>query len=63
MMFGVTTQHEDNTLTIEDMMTILREKGITMIVEGCGCCGSPWMTFTYEGKTFDGEDVNFDTGK
>lgn len=70
MMFGVTTQHEDknmkaedNTLTIEDMMAILREKGITMSVGGCGCCGSPGVTFTYEGKTFDGDDASFDTEK
>ena len=46
---------ENNTLRLQDVMAILREKGITMSLGGCGCCGSPWMTFTYEGKTFDTE--------
>ncbi len=52
---------ELSALTLEDVKTILREKGIAMSVGGCGCCGSPWVSFTYQGRTFDGDDAEFDT--
>lgn len=48
---------------IEKMKKILVEHGIEMKVEGCGCCGSPWVTFTYKGKKIVDEvdDCVFDT--
>lgn len=51
--------NDQNTLTLEDVQRILKEKGITMSVAGCGCCGSPNVKFTYENETFDGDNANF----
>jgi hypothetical protein len=39
----------------------LRSFGIKMSVGGCGCCGSPDVSFTYNGQTVKGEGFNFDT--
>jgi len=48
----------------ERMIEILKSHGIEMEVEGCGCCGSPCVTFVYNGETIvDDSDVNFDTQK
>ncbi len=39
------------------MIDILKSHGIDMCVGGCGCCGSPWVTFKYNGEIiFDVED-------
>ena len=36
---------------------ILKNLGIEMKVGGCGCCGSPWVSFKYKGKTIlDAQD-------
>jgi hypothetical protein len=42
---------------------ILREVGISMIVGGCDCCGSPWVTFKFRGETIldDATSVHIDT--
>jgi hypothetical protein len=34
----------------EKMISILEEHGIEMSIGGCGCCGSPWITFIYKGE-------------
>ena len=45
------------------MIDILRLHGIEMEVQGCGCCGSPYVLFKYLGETIvDGEDINFNSG-
>lgn len=42
---------------VERMKQILKEAGISMSVNGCGCCGSPVVTFTYKGEQIlDHED-------
>ncbi len=42
---------------LERMKKILNEHGIKMSVGGCGCCGSPWVSFEYKGEVlFDGEE-------
>lgn len=48
---------------IEKMKKILKENGIEMQVSGCGCCGSPWVTFKYKGEEIidDERDCEFDT--
>ena len=46
------------------MINILKEHGIEMSVGGCGCCGSPWVTFKYNGDIiFDDDDANFYTSE
>lgn len=41
---------------------ILRDNGIAMIVDGCGCCGSPRVRVEYEGLVIiDDDTVTFDT--
>ena len=34
---------------LEEVEQVLRDAGIHMYVNGCGCCGSPWVTFEYGG--------------
>lgn len=44
------------------MIEILKSHGIEMKVDGCGCCGSPWVKFEYHGETIvDKQDAGFDT--
>lgn len=44
------------------MIEILKIHGIEMKVGGCGCCGSPWVEFKYNGETiFDDDGASFDT--
>jgi hypothetical protein len=47
----------------ERMIDILKSHGIEMVVGGCGCCASPWVTFKYKGETIVEDDCNagFDT--
>lgn len=41
----------------QKMIDILRSHGIEMNVGGCGCCGSPWVSFRYKGELIvDGEE-------
>ena len=47
-----------NRMTKADLVQLFKEKGITVTIWGCGCCGSPIVTVTSEGRIFDGEDVN-----
>lgn len=53
---------EANAAAIERMKDILRGLGISMSVDGCGCCGSPHVTFSFNRKTIvDQDDCRFDT--
>ena len=35
---------------IDEVKRILSERGIEMNVQGCGCCGSPAVSFKCDGK-------------
>jgi hypothetical protein len=35
---------------LELVKKILKDNGIEMSVEGCGCCDSPCVTFIYKGE-------------
>ena len=34
----------------EKIAEILKEHGIKIEIGGCGCCGSPWVSFEYKGE-------------
>jgi uncharacterized Zn finger protein (UPF0148 family) len=45
---------------IEEAKKLLKNNGFTMSIEGCGCCGSPWVTLHHNGKIIiDDEEVIF----
>ncbi len=45
---------------IEKMKEILKSHDIEMSVDGCGCCGSPWVSFVFKGEEIiDEEECNF----
>lgn len=49
---------------MERIKQILKSHDIEMVVGGCGCCGSPWATFSYKGEEiFDSDEFNLDTSK
>lgn len=53
---------DNGEIAIKRMVAILNRHGITMRVDGCGCCGSPNVFFAYRGKTvLDEDDACFAT--
>jgi hypothetical protein len=48
---------------IKRVVDILKSHGIEMAVGGCGCCGSPWVYFKYNGEVIldNEDDTYFDT--
>ena len=46
----------------EQVVEILRKHDIRMYVGGCGCCGSPWVKFEYNGEIIADlkDDFSFD---
>lgn len=45
------------------MEEILRSLGVEMKVGGCGCCGSPWIEFRFNGQEFKSEYEQLDTNR
>ena len=43
----------------EKVKEILLSHGIKMTIGGCGCCGSPWVSFVYNGQTICDDCENF----
>lgn len=43
----------------QQVMDILAEHGIKMNVTGCGCCGSPTVSFEHDGKLVVDEEDQF----
>jgi hypothetical protein len=48
---------------IKKVKEILKANDIEMSVGGCGCCGSPFVSFSYRGEVIveDEDDFKFDT--
>jgi len=49
----------------EKIAEILKEHGIKIEIGGCGCCGSPWVSFEYKGEMIikDQDDFKIDMFK
>jgi len=49
----------------ELMIKILKNYGIEMEVFGCGCCGSPTVSFSWNGESLlkDEDSCNFSTNE
>lgn len=41
-------------MTIEEIETLLKSKGIRLCIGGCGCCGSPWVALEVDGELIVG---------
>jgi hypothetical protein len=44
---------------IKKVKEILKANDIEMSVGGCGCCGSPFFSFSYKGEVIVEEEDNF----
>ena len=45
--------------TKEQVIKILSQHGIKMSIGSCGCCGSPWVSFEYNGKMIVNDEESF----
>ena len=41
------------------IIKILKNHGILMNIDGCGCCGSPLVSFSYNGELIIDTEVEF----
>ena len=41
---------------IKKVKSVLKDHGIKMKIGGCGCCGSPWVVFEFNGEKIESED-------
>lgn len=49
-------KHEDLKQRVKE---ILRQNNIKISIGGCGCCGSPWVSFEKDGVKIVDEIDNF----
>lgn len=35
----------------DELVAVLKERGIELNLAGCGCCGSPWLEVKVDGKS------------
>lgn len=56
---------KDLELQAKEMALILKLHGIELKIEGCGCCGSPGVSFKYKGDTIvdNVDNFNFDSSE
>lgn len=55
-------QEAESAARVASVVAALREAGIEMAVDGCGCCGSPRVRVAINGVVLVDEDnVSFDT--
>ena len=46
----LTDEEKDGQGRVKKVVEILKSHGIKMKIGGCGCCGSPWVSFEYNGE-------------
>ena len=40
-------------MTEEELKEVFKAHGLTVTILGCGCCGSPDVKVTYQGRVFE----------
>lgn len=44
---------------VKKIEEILKEHDIKIEINGCGCCGSPWVSFEYKGERIIDNEFDF----
>ena len=60
MLYRIDMDDLEEYLKVIQVQNILKSHKIEMNIWGCGCCGSPVVSFKYEGKSILSEESDFE---